>query len=166
MEGDAVCIEPYALMLSFASCPAPHQGIPEKGKLLHALSTFWFELLTPAIIGSHVLATDYAQFPASLRETLAPVQDQVEGRSMLVKRADVIPIEAIVRGYLTGSGLKEYQTKGTVHGIKLQEGIVEGQAIPGGPLFTPSTKAEQGAHDENIHPDRGERAPAASWPSG
>lgn len=73
---------------------------------------------------------------------------------MLVRRAQVLPIEAIVRGYITGSGWKEYQSKGTVHGLKLPEGLEESQEIPGGPIFTPSTKADQGQHDENIHPDR------------
>lgn len=129
-------------------------GIPHKGRLLHALSTFWFGLLTPSVIGSHVLATKFEEFPSSLQQKLQSVREQVEGRSMLVRRADVVPIEAIVRGYLTGSGWKEYLKSGTVHGIKLQEGIQESQAIPGGPIFTPSTKAEQGEHDENIHPDR------------
>lgn len=75
---------------------------------------------------------------------------------MLVKRAEVVPIEAIVRGYITGSGWKEYTKSVTVHGISLPKGLVESQEIPGGPLFTPSTKAEQGQHDENIHPDKGE----------
>ena len=75
---------------------------------------------------------------------------------MLVRKAEVLPIEAIVRGYITGSGWAEYKKSGTVHGIKLPEGLVESQEIPGGPIFTPSTKAEQGAHDENIHPDKGE----------
>lgn len=75
---------------------------------------------------------------------------------MLVKRAEVVPIEAIVRGYITGSGWKEYTKSGTVHGISLAKGLVESQEIPGGPLFTPSTKADQGQHDENIHPDKGE----------
>ncbi|PWN37469.1 putative ADE1-phosphoribosylamidoimidazole-succinocarboxamide synthase [Meira miltonrushii] len=129
-------------------------GIPGKGKLLHALSTFWFKLLTPHLIGSHVLADSFDDFPAELKEKLAGVKDQVENRSMLVKRADVVPVEAIVRGYLTGSGWKEYKQHGTVHGIRLAEGIVESQEIPNGPIFTPSTKAEQGAHDENIHPDK------------
>jgi phosphoribosylaminoimidazole-succinocarboxamide synthase len=126
--------------------------------LLHALSTFWFQLLTPSIIESHIIATDYADFPAQLQEKLQGVRDQVEGRSMLVKRAEVVPIEAIVRGYITGSGWKEYTTSGTVHGISLEQGLVESQEIPGGPLFTPSTKADQGQHDENIHPDKGKRA--------
>lgn len=74
---------------------------------------------------------------------------------MLVKRAEVVPIEAIVRGYITGSGWKEYTKSATVHGISLPKGLVESQNIPGGPIFTPSTKAEQGQHDENIHPDKG-----------
>ncbi|PWY96997.1 putative ADE1-phosphoribosylamidoimidazole-succinocarboxamide synthase [Testicularia cyperi] len=129
-------------------------GIPNKGKLLHALSTFWFELLTPSLIESHIIATEYDAFPQELKEKLEPVKDQVQGRSMLVKKAKVLPIEAIVRGYITGSGWAEYKRTGTVHGIKLQEGLQESQEIPNGPIFTPSTKAEQGAHDENIHPDR------------
>lgn len=129
-------------------------GIPNKGKLLHALSTFWFGLLTPSLIESHIIATDYSDFPAELKAKLDSVKDQVEGRSMLVKRAKVLTIEAIVRGYITGSGWAEYKRTGTVHGIKLQEGLQESQEIPNGPLFTPSTKAEQGDHDENIHPDK------------
>lgn len=129
-------------------------GIPNKGKLLHALSTFWFGLLTPSLIESHIIATDYAHFPEELKQKLAGLEHQVEGRSMLVKRAKVLPIEAIVRGYITGSGWAEYKRTGTVHGIKLPEGLQESQEIPNGPLFTPSTKAEQGEHDENIHPDK------------
>jgi phosphoribosylaminoimidazole-succinocarboxamide synthase len=134
------------------------QGIPNKGKLLHALSTFWFQLLTPSIIESHIIATEYDQFPTSLQDQLKGVEDQVRDRSMLVKRAKVVPIEAIVRGYITGSGWKEYTKSGTVHGITLPKGLVESQEIPGGPYFTPSTKADQGQHDENIHPDKGETA--------
>lgn len=129
-------------------------GIPNKGKLLHALSTFWFDLLTPSLIHSHIIATDYSAFPAELRTKLEGVKSQVEGRSMLVKRAKVLPIEAIVRGYITGSGWAEYKRTGTVHGIQLPSGLQESQELPTGPLFTPSTKAEQGDHDENIHPDR------------
>lgn len=129
-------------------------GIPNKGKLLHALSTFWFGLLTPSLIESHIIATDYADFPAELKQKLDSVKHQVEGRSMLVKRAKVLPIEAIVRGYITGSGWAEYKRTGTVHGIQLPEGLQESQELPTGPLFTPSTKAEQGEHDENIHPDK------------
>lgn len=129
-------------------------GIPDKGKLLHGLSEFWFRLLCPSVIPSHVLATRWDDFPAALRERLASAREQVDGRAMLVRRARVLPIEAIVRGYITGSGWAEYTRSGTVHGISLPAGLVESAEIPGGPLFTPSTKAEQGAHDENIHPDR------------
>lgn len=132
------------------------QGIPQKGPLLHALSTFWFDLLTPSVLPSHVLSTSFSTFPASLQKRLSSHQSQLDGRSMLVRKAKVLPIEAIVRGYITGSGWKEYQKKGTVHGIELPEGMQESQEIPGGPIFTPSTKAEQGEHDENIHPDKGE----------
>ncbi|UZJ51212.1 hypothetical protein CBS101457_000532 [Exobasidium rhododendri] len=129
-------------------------GIPDKGKLLHALSTFWFQLLTPSIIDSHIIATEFDQFPSSLQEKLSSVSDQVKGRSMLVKRAEIVPIEAIVRGYITGSGWSEYSKFGTVHGIQLPKNLIESQKIPGGPYFTPSTKADQGQHDENIHPDK------------
>lgn len=130
-------------------------GIPDKGKLLHALSEFWFELLTPGVLPSHVLATKYADFPEALQAKLRDVREQVDGRAMLVRRAKVLPIEAIVRGYLTGSGWAEYRRAGTVHGIAMPPNLVESQKIPGGPLYTPSTKAEQGAHDENIHPEQG-----------
>ncbi|CAO1636760.1 unnamed protein product [Parajaminaea phylloscopi] len=129
-------------------------GIPQKGLLLHALSTFWFDLLTPSILPSHVLATSFDDFPPSLQKKLASHRHELSGRSMLVRRAQVLPIEAIVRGYITGSGWKEYQKTGTVHGLKLPEGMQESQEIPGGPIFTPSTKADQGEHDENIHPDK------------
>ncbi|KAL4399908.1 Bifunctional purine biosynthetic protein Ade1 [Malassezia pachydermatis] len=129
-------------------------GIPDKGRLLHALSEFWFDLLTPSIIGSHVLATKWVDFPTELQERLKDVRDQVDGRAMLVRRAKVLPIEAIVRGYITGSGWSEYKRTGTVHGLQLPAGLVESQQIPDGPLYTPSTKAEQGAHDENIHPEK------------
>jgi len=130
-------------------------GIPAKGRLLHALSTFWFDLLTPSILPSHVLATSPADFPQGVRSKLTAEElAQVQGRTMLVRKAKVVPIEAIVRGYLTGSGWAEYKRSGTVHGIKLAEGIQESQEIPNGPIFTPSTKAEQGEHDENIHPDK------------
>ncbi|WFD25689.1 phosphoribosylaminoimidazolesuccinocarboxamide synthase [Malassezia nana] len=129
-------------------------GIPDKGRVLHALSEFWFQLLTPSILRSHVLATRWDDFPEEFRQRLASHRDQIDGRAMLVRRAKVLPIEGIVRGYLTGSGWSEYQRTGTVHGISLPAGLVDSQRLPQGPLFTPSTKAEQGAHDENIHPDR------------
>lgn len=125
-------------------------GIPDKGRVLHGLSEFWFELLTPAVVGSHVLATRWDAFPPELRARLADVRAQVDGRAMLVRRAQVVPLEAIVRGYITGSGWAEYRRTQCVHGERLPAGLVESDVIPGGPLFTPSTKAEQGAHDENI----------------
>ncbi|CEH15444.1 phosphoribosylaminoimidazole-succinocarboxamide synthase [Ceraceosorus bombacis] len=128
-------------------------GIPSKGPLLHALSTFWFDLLTPSILPSHVLSNSFDSFPAALRSALSSVSSQVANRSMLARRARVLPIEAIVRGYITGSAWKEYKKSGTVHGIKVQEGLVESQEFPQA-IFTPSTKAEQGSHDENIHPDK------------
>lgn len=131
-------------------------GIPSKGKLLTDLSKFWFDLLTPSIIPSHIISTEFQDFPEELKEKLKDHKEQVVGRSMLVKKAKVLPIEAIVRGYITGSGWKEYQRKGTVHGIEIREGMKESQEFEGGPIFTPSTKAEQGQHDENIHPDQGE----------
>lgn len=129
-------------------------GIPEKGRILTGMSEFWFDKIAPGIIKTHVLATKWDDFPEALRTRLAGVRDQVDGRAMLVRRARVIPVEAIVRGYITGSGWAEYKRSGTVHGIKLPEGLVESQEIPNGPIFTPSTKAEQGEHDENIHPDK------------
>ncbi|PKI85939.1 phosphoribosylaminoimidazolesuccinocarboxamide synthase [Malassezia vespertilionis] len=129
-------------------------GIPDKGRLLHGMSSYWFDTIVPTVLPSHVLAATWDAFPQHLQQKLAPVRAQVDGRAMLVRRANVIPIEAIVRGYITGSGWAEYQRSGTVHGIKLPEGLQESDKIPGGPLFTPSTKAAQGDHDENIHPDR------------
>ena len=125
-------------------------GIPDKGRILHAISTMWFEMLTPHIVPSHVLATKWEQFPADLQKKLEGVREQVDGRAMLVRRAKVLPIEAIVRGYLSGSAWKEYQKTTHVHGHPLAPGLLESQRIPDGPLFTPSTKAEVGEHDENI----------------
>ena len=94
-------------------------GIPDKGRILHGLSEFWFRQLTPKIIRSHLLGTQFDEFPQPLKEALANVRDQVEGRCMLVRRAKVLPVEAIVRGYITGSGWSEYKRSGTVHGLSL-----------------------------------------------
>lgn len=127
------------------------QGIKDKGKLLTALSAFWFELLG-GTCANHVLSTAAADFPA---QAAAYVEDQLVGRSMLVRRLRVLPVEAIVRGYLTGSAWTEYERTGTVHGIRLPAGMQESEAFAR-PLFTPSTKAAPGQHDENIHPDEGE----------
>lgn len=125
-------------------------GIPNKGAILTSVSAFWFGHLAVAMPGlehhfvSLTLPEDFAE---NLRA-------QYERRSMRVKKYTVFPIEAIVRGYITGSAWKEYEEHGTVHGIKMPENLKEGQAFPGGPLYTPSTKAEQGKHDENLHPDQ------------
>jgi len=120
-------------------------GIPGKGRVLTAMSLFWFDL-TSDIVENHLITADVSRYPASLQ----PYADQLTGRSMLVKRAKVVPIECVVRGYLAGSGLKEYREKGTVCGIVLPAGLRESGKLPE-PIFTPQTKAETG-HDENISP--------------
>ncbi|PYI30742.1 SAICAR synthetase [Aspergillus indologenus CBS 114.80] len=125
-------------------------GIPNKGILLTLCTRKWFEILTTALpsLRTHFLTLDLpAQIPAALRPAL-------QNRSMQVRKLRILPIEAIVRGYITGSAWKEYQTQGTVHGLAVPAGLRESEAFPGGPIYTPSTKAELGAHDENIHPDR------------
>jgi phosphoribosylaminoimidazole-succinocarboxamide synthase len=119
-------------------------GIPGKGKILTQISLFWFDLLKD-LVPNHLITAEVSEFPASLR----PYADQLEGRSMLVKRAAMFPVECVVRGYLTGSGLKEYRASGTVCGIPLPTGLVDGSRLPE-PLYTPSTKGEAGTHDENI----------------
>ncbi|KAL7414898.1 hypothetical protein BDY24DRAFT_384947 [Mrakia frigida] len=128
-------------------------AIPSKGKLLTSLSLFWFSKLA-SIIPNHLILPSPTQpnfdaFPESVQK----YKDQLEGRSMIVRKCEVIKVEAIVRGYITGSGWNEYKKSGTVHGIQLPEGLVESQKLPE-PLFTPSTKADQGDHDENIHPSK------------
>jgi len=124
------------------------KGIPEKGKLLTNISLFWFKKLAH-IIPNHFVTANIDEMPEEVRQ----YKDQLDGRAMLVKKAEVIPLEAIVRGYLAGSAWSEYKKSGTVHGIPLPEGLVEGQKLPQA-LFTPSTKAEQGSHDENISPEQ------------
>lgn len=118
-------------------------GIPDKGKVLTQISIYWFNQMKD-IIENHIVATDVKDYP----QVLHKYKDALEGRSMLVKKAKPIPVECIVRGYLSGSGWKEYQKSGTVCGIKLPEGLVESSRLDE-PIFTPSTKAEQG-HDINI----------------
>jgi phosphoribosylaminoimidazole-succinocarboxamide synthase len=118
-------------------------GIPDKGKVLNQLSTFWFDLTTE-IVENHVQSVDVADYPAQFR----PFADILRGRSMLVRRTEVVPIECVVRGYLVGSGWKEYRQTGRVCGIELPAGLREADKLPA-PIFTPSTKAETG-HDENI----------------
>ena len=119
--------------------------IPFKGEVLTKLSLFWFELLS-GVAENHLVSADVADLP----EQFAPHADYLAGRFMLVKKATVFPVECIVRGYLAGSGLKEYLRVGTVCGIALPEGLVESSRLEA-PLFTPSTKAEIGDHDENIN---------------
>ncbi|CAK5263111.1 unnamed protein product [Mycena citricolor] len=126
-------------------------GIPNKGKLLTEISLFWFKKLGN-VLPNHFITANIDEMPVEVHE----YRDQLEGRTMLVKRAQVIPLEAIVRGYLTGSAWAEYKKTGTVHGITLPAGLIESQKLPE-PLFTPSTKAEQGQHDENISPEQGQR---------
>ncbi len=118
--------------------------IPDKGKILTSISIFWFNQLAP-IVENHILSTDPAEYP----EPCQKYREQLEGRSMLVKRAKPLPVECIVRGYISGSGWEEYKSKGSICGIPLKEGLVESEKLPT-PLFTPSTKAEKGIHDENI----------------
>ncbi len=120
------------------------QGIPYKGMILTKISEFWFRF-TENIIPNHLVSTDVNEYPAICK----PYAAELESRSMLVKKAEVVPIECIVRGYISGSGWSDYQKNGTISGIKLPEGMQESQKFET-PLFTPSTKAEIGLHDENI----------------
>lgn len=119
-------------------------GIPGKGKILTQISLFWFDLLAD-IVPNHLITAHVADFPAVLQ----PYANQLEGRSMLVKRAKMFPVECVARGYLAGSGWKEYQAAGTVCGIPLPAGLQDGSRLPE-PVFTPATKSPDGAHDENI----------------
>ena len=122
--------------------------IPFKGEVLNRISAFWFDKFAD-IVPNHLVSIDPADFP----EEFAEYRDYLAGRAMLVKKAQTIPIECIVRGYLTGSGKKTYDENGTVCGIQLPEGLIEASKLPE-PLFTPSTKAEIGDHDENISFER------------
>lgn len=118
--------------------------IPEKGRILTQMSLFWFEKLKD-IVDNHLISADIHEYPDDLKA----YSDVLAGRSMLVRKAAPLPIECIVRGYITGSGWKDYQLTGSVCGIRLPDGILESQQLPE-PIFTPSTKAAAGAHDENI----------------
>ncbi len=123
-------------------------GIPDKGKILTQISLFWFDLLKD-VVPNHLITANVSEFPASLQ----PYRDQLQGRSMLVKRADMFPVECVARGYLAGSGWKEYRADGTVCGIRLPGGLLDGSRLPE-PIFTPATKSHDGAHDENISYDK------------
>ncbi len=120
------------------------EGIPLKGKILTGISNFWFNF-TENIISNHLITTEVEKLPDECK----PYKNILQGRTMLVKKATPIPLECIVRGYITGSGLKEYNKTGSICGIKLPEGLVESEKLPE-PIFTPSTKAEIGEHDQNI----------------
>lgn len=122
--------------------------IPFKGEVLNRISAFWFDKFAD-IVPNHLVSINPADFP----EEFAEYRDYLAGRAMLVKKAQTIPIECIVRGYLTGSGKKTYDENGTVCGIQLPEGLTEASKLPE-PLFTPSTKAAIGDHDENISFER------------
>ena len=122
--------------------------IPHKGAVLTQISLFWLDQLKD-VIGNHLISADVADLP----EQFKPYADYLRGRFMLVKKAEMFPVQCIVRGYLAGSGLKEYQKQGTVCGIQLPEGLVNSSKLPE-PIFTPSTKAEIGDHDENISFER------------
>jgi phosphoribosylaminoimidazole-succinocarboxamide synthase len=125
-----------------------NEPIPDKGFVLTEISSFWFRRMED-IVRNHIISTDVADYPAAC----APYADLLRGRSMLVKKARPLPVECIVRGYVSGSGWKEYQKSCSICGIQLPPGLKESDRLPE-PIFTPSTKAELGTHDENISFDR------------
>lgn len=118
------------------------EPVLHKGRVLTAISAFWFDHLGH-IAPNHLISTDLADFPEGAQDP------ELAGRTMYVRKAEMLPIECIVRGYITGSAWKEYSRAGTMHGTELPEGLLESQQLPE-PVFTPSTKAEDGLHDENI----------------
>ncbi len=118
--------------------------IPDKGRILTQLSTFWFNL-TREIVPNHILSTEVEDYPKDCQ----PYQEILRGRSMLVTKTEVLPVECVVRGYLSGSGWEEYRKTGEVCGIRLPKGLLESSKLEE-PIFTPATKAELGLHDENI----------------
>jgi phosphoribosylaminoimidazole-succinocarboxamide synthase len=128
--------------ISAFDCILP-QGIPGKGRVLTQMSLFWFDLLHD-IVPNHLITAEIDDYPSSL----APFRDQIEGRSMLVKRCRMEPIECVARGYVSGSGWKDYKRTGAICGIPLPAGLRESDRLPE-PIFTPASKAESG-HDENI----------------
>jgi len=121
-----------------------NEPIPDKGFVLTQISAFWFRQMED-IVKNHIISTDASDYPAICR----PYTDLLAGRSMLVKKARPLPAECIVRGYVSGSGWKDYKATGSICGIKLPAGLLESDQLPE-PIFTPSTKAELGTHDENI----------------
>lgn len=135
--------------ISAFDCILP-QGIPGKGRILTQMSLFWFDLLH-GIVPNHVITADVHAYPAEL----LPYRDQLEGRSMLVKRCRMEPIECVARGYISGSGWKDYRRTGAICGIPLPAGLLESDQLPE-PIFTPATKAASG-HDENISLEQAEK---------
>ncbi len=127
------------------------QGIPFKGKVLTKISEFWFNF-TRHIISNHLISTNVDEFPLECQQ----YKNILQGRSMLVKKAEVIPIECIVRGYISGSGWNDYKKTKSISGIKFRDGLVDSEKFDE-PLFTPSTKAEIGLHDENISFEQAEK---------
>lgn len=128
--------------ISAFDCILP-QGIPGKGRVLNQMSLFWFDLLRD-VVPNHLITANVDEYPAPLHA----YRDQLEGRSMLVKRCKMEPVECVARGYVVGSGWKDYKKTGSICGIPLPAGLLECSALPT-PIYTPSTKAEVG-HDENI----------------
>lgn len=128
--------------ISAFDCVLP-TGIPKKGRVLTQMSLFWFEFVTQ-IVPTHLVTADWADYPSEFQ----PFRDVLEGRSMLVKRAEMVQVECVARGYLAGSGWKEYRETGQVCGISLPEGLRDGDRLPE-PIFTPATKAQAG-HDMNV----------------
>jgi phosphoribosylaminoimidazole-succinocarboxamide synthase len=129
------------------------EPIPNKGRVLTAMTAFWFELFRDitATVGSHLISTDVADLPAEVRSVAGDAD--LAGRIMLCRKAEMLPVECIVRGYITGSAWKEYKKEGTMHGTALPAGLLESSKLPD-PVFTPSTKAAVGDHDENISFER------------
>ncbi|KAB2837870.1 MAG: phosphoribosylaminoimidazolesuccinocarboxamide synthase, partial [Melioribacteraceae bacterium] len=128
-----------------------NQGIPYKGEILTRISKFWFDY-TKDIIENHVVSMNVEEYPEECKK----YRDIIEGRSMLVKKAELIPLECIVRGYISGSGWNDYKKTGNICGIKLPEGMKESQKFDE-PIFTPSTKADIGDHDENISEEQAKK---------
>ena len=122
------------------------EPIPHKGRVLTAMSAFWFDRLADVVPG-HLVSTDLADLPPAVQKVAG--EADLAGRVMLTRRADMLPVECIVRGYITGSAWKEYRSAGTMHGVELPEGLLESDRLPE-PVFTPSTKADVGDKDENI----------------
>ena len=123
-------------------------GIPGKGRVLTQISLFWFDYLSD-LVPNHLVTADVQRYPAELK----PYQDELRDRSMLVNRARMFPAECVVRGYLSGSGWKDYKQTGTISGISLPSGLRESERLPE-PIFTPATKSMSGEHDENISFDQ------------